>query len=99
MLKNKLIKNKKGQTVQIVIMLVVGLVVVGILIYLGYKYILGTGKNVGELGTCTGQGGKCVSGDCPTPTEDWDKFYGMGCPTKQGGSEVWCCLPKSRTSG
>jgi hypothetical protein len=95
MLKNKLINNKKGQTVQIVIMLVVGLVVVGILIYLGYRYILGTGRSVGELGTCQGQGGRCESSmtNCDSKTEDF--FRGMGC----SDDKPWCCMPKSRTSG
>jgi len=95
LIKNKLSGNKKAQTVQIVIMLVVGLVVVGILIYLGYRYILGTGKSVGELGTCMGQGGHCEPSmsNCNSETEDF--FRGMGC----SGDKPWCCMPKSRTAG
>ncbi|MBN2112170.1 hypothetical protein JW707_03670 [Candidatus Woesearchaeota archaeon] len=88
-------RSKKAQTVQIIIMLVVGLIVVGIMIYLGYKYILGTGKDVGELGSCEGQGGKCVAkgANCPADVSPADKFQGMGCK----GETPTCCMPQQRT--
>lgn len=85
-------KNKKAQTVRIIIMLVVGLVVVGILIYMGYKYILGTGKSVGALGSCKGQGGSCEA-SCDAKTHE--SFFGMGCEEPK----PYCCILKSRFKG
>ena len=91
-------KNKKAQTIKTIIMLIVGLVVVGMLIYLGYKYILGTGESVGQLGTCSGQGGRCVSGQCESGEK---RFFGLGCPeTEQDKSQNnrYCCIPQARVS-
>ena len=78
-------------------MLVIGLVVVGMLIYLGYRYILGTGESVGQLGTCTGQGGDCVTreGAC-----EGRRMFGVGCPENEedkNQDKNYCCLPE-RTS-
>jgi hypothetical protein len=87
-------KDKKAQTVKLIIMLVVGLVVVGIMIYLGYKYILGTGRGVGELGSCQGQGGYCDDRGCPEKSNH-EAFYGMGCPTDDDQG-AYCCIPKER---
>ena len=94
MIFERLKKDKKAQTVKIVVMLIVGLVVVGIMIYIGYKYILGTGKSVGELGSCEGQGGECVAKgeSCPPSVSPADKFYGMGCPDEA----KYCCISKDR---
>jgi len=84
-------KNKKAQTINVVIKLVVGLVVVGILIYIGYKYILGTGESVGGLAQCSGQGGKCGL-SCGT---DEKSFPGMGCPEKGDAATARVCCIKS----
>lgn len=88
-------KSRKAQTVQIVVMLVVALVVVGILIYIGYKYILGTGENVGELGGCRGQGGECVASSQACKESKGDSaraMYGLGCE----GTTPYCCIPSER---
>jgi len=87
-------KNKKAQTINVIVMLVVGLVVVGMLIYLGYKYILGTGESVGKLGSCEGQGGQCKA-QC---AENEKSFLGIGCPKKEGGTDKYCCIPKETGS-
>ncbi len=89
--------NKKAQTVKLVVMLIVGLVVVGMLLYLGYKYILGTGESVGKLGSCTGQGGSCAA-SCNENTHQ--SIFGIGCPEsgKADDPEKYCCIPKSRTT-
>lgn len=94
---NRIRKNKKAQTVKVIVMLIVGLVVVGIMIYLGYKYILGTGKSIGGLGSCEGQGGECKAKGACTPNEE--QFYGMGCPPKDNENAKYCCIPKARLEG
>jgi hypothetical protein len=85
-----MMKNKKAQTIKIIIMLVIGLVVLGMMIYLGYKYILGTGEDIGQLGSCEGQGGQCKA-SCG---ENERKFFGLGCPKQKGGSDKFCCIPE-----
>ena len=97
---NRLRKNKKAQTVKVIVMLIVGLVVVGIMIYLGYKYILGTGKSIGGLGSCEGQGGNCMAKGGCSPTEE--QFYGLGCPSNDAEKKAeknYCCIPKGRLEG
>ena len=88
-------ENKKAQTVKVVIMLLIGLVVLGIMIYLGYKYVLGTGKEIGGMGTCTGQGGHCVDAETPCGANE-EKFYGLGCPKVQDKPDThrYCCIPQ-----
>lgn len=91
-------KSRKAQTIHTVIMLIVGLVVVGMLIYLGYKYILGTGESVGKLGSCQGQGGHCATKDgC---AENEKAFFGMGCPESgdENDPKKYCCIPQERTT-
>ena len=99
MIKGKNIrKNKKAQTVKVIVMLIVGLVVVGIMIFLGYKYILGTGKSIGGLGSCEGQGGDCKAKGACTQIEE--QFYGMGCPGPDDNEDdKYCCIPKGRLEG
>lgn len=80
-------RGKKAQTINTMIKLVIGLVVLGMLIYLGYKYILGTGESVGELTGCAGQGGQCKS----TCSETEIGLLGLGC--KAGAR--FCCIPQS----
>lgn len=94
---NRIRKNKKAQTVKVIVMLIVGLVVVGIMIYLGYKYILGTGKSIGGLGSCEGQGGECKAKSACTGNNR--AFYGMGCPKEKGGSDTYCCISDERLEG
>jgi len=85
-------KNKKAQTIQVIIMMIVGLVVLGMLIYLGYKYILGPGEDIEKLGSCKGQGGQCKV-QC---SENEKSFYGIGCPEKEGDPEEYCCIPQGK---
>jgi hypothetical protein len=91
-------KSKKAQTVKVVVMLVVGLVVVGMLLYLGYKYILGTGESVGQLGSCQGQGGTCMTKDACEQDTTKQAFFGMGCGKDANDPKKYCCIPKERTS-
>lgn len=79
-------KGKKAQTINIIIKLIIGLVVLGMMIYLGYKYILGTGEQIGEMTGCTGQGGHCE----PSCLDTERGLIGLGCKT----NERFCCLPK-----
>lgn len=98
MIFERLKKDKKAQTVKVIVMLVVGLVVVGIMIYMGYKYILGTGKSVGALASCEGQGGDCGDKSC-TGLSNRDAFLGMGCPStdaEKTANKKYCCISKDR---
>lgn len=52
--------NKKAQEISIIVKLVLALVVIGIMVYIGYKYILGTGEKIGGLSDCEAQGGNCI---------------------------------------
>jgi hypothetical protein len=97
MAKKRIAKQKKAQTISTIIKLVIGLVVVGMLIYLGYRYILGTGESVGQLGTCTGQGGDCVTRE---EACEGRRMFGVGCPENEEDEKQdknYCCLPE-RTS-
>ncbi len=90
-------RNKKAQEISVVVKLVVGLVVVGILIYIGYKYILGTGESVGKLGSCASQGGSgsgCISpnGTCT----DGKKIPGVGCPDGANKDLTVCCVKDAK---
>lgn len=77
-------KGKKAQTINTIIKLVIGLVVLGMMIYLGYKYILGTGEQVGALSGCESQGGQCKS----TCAENERGLIGLGCKSP----DRFCCI-------
>lgn len=79
-------KGKKAQTINTIIKLVIGLVVLGMLIYLGYKYILGTGEQLGDISGCEGQGGQCKASCAETERG----MLGLGCK----GTTRFCCLPQ-----
>jgi len=75
-------------TMQTIVMMILALVVLGLLIYLGYKYILQAGEQGGKAalacrGTCKEQ---CAS--------DERGVFGIGCPpegSQQGDGRSYCC--------
>jgi len=84
--------KKRGEIPNIVIMMALALVVLGVMLFLTYKYVYKGGQQAGEAGTCTGQGGTCKA-SC---NDNERTVFGLGCPT-QGlpSSNVWCCTTTS----
>jgi len=84
----KIRKNKKAIAMNVMIMMIIGLVVLGMMIYIANKYILGTSKTAGELSGCANQGGECK----PSCTKGAElQLKGLGC-TKEDKGE-YCCIP------
>lgn len=52
-------RKNRAQVTGTVVKLVIALVVIGMLIFIGYKYILGTGDKIGGLSGCASQNGDC----------------------------------------
>jgi hypothetical protein len=80
-------KKAQGLTLNTVVIAILVLVVLGVLLFIVYKYILGAGTSFGELSKCgaTGNGGHCES-TCPS---NENAFKGMG----DCGIENYCCIP------
>lgn len=81
-------KGRKAQT-DIVVKLVVALVVIGMLIYIGYKYILGTGEKIGGLSQCEAQG---KDAKCQQKT---DACAGTTLPGLCEKADQVCCIPRT----
>jgi hypothetical protein len=93
--------NKKGQVVNKIVILVIALIVIAIMAFLAYKYVLGTGQQIGEFTSCKAQG---PGSDCvATASEctDGRLVYGLGCPPKTSAGKistgytkdhVYCCV-------
>jgi hypothetical protein len=83
---------KKAQAINNVVKLVIALVVLAILIFIGYKYVLGPGEEAGGFGSCEKQSGRCstLGEECAGK-----KVFGLGCPRedKDLGNARYCCLP------
>ena len=77
-------KGKKAQTISVIIKLVIGLVVLGMMIYMGYKYILGTGAQLDDISGCEGQGGNCK----PNCADNENGILGLGCKAP----DRFCCV-------
>ena len=82
-------RRNKAQVRGVTVKLVIALIVIGMLAYLGYKYILGTGQQIGGLSKCTSQGGDCVNTreDCKGITLSGlcEENEGRFCCIKEGG--------------
>ena len=83
-------RRNKAQVSGVTVKLVIALIVIGMLAYLGYKYILGTGQQIGGLSKCTSQGGDCVKtrDDCKngiTLSGLCEEKEGKFCCIKEGG--------------
>jgi len=80
---------KRGElTVNTLVMMALALIVLGVLIYLSYKYIAKPGDEAGRAATCAGQGGTCKSA-CG---ENERGTFGLGCPGNNDAKEaVYCC--------
>ena len=96
-------KKAEGLTLNTVVIAVLVLIVLGILIFIAYKYIWGTGRGIGELSSCQARtNNKGDPADCKTlsacQSSDGTAFYKMGgCPTQgKGSTETYCCIPKDR---
>ncbi len=80
-------KSKKAMTMNVIIMMIIGLVVLAMMIYIANRYIIGTAKSAGELSGCENQNGNCKT-ECNKDTEL--KVSGMGCK-----KDEFCCLKKA----
>ena len=80
-------RRTKAQVSGVTVKLVIALIVIGMLAYLGYKYILGTGQQIGGLSKCDAQGGHCEKArdDCKS---DEIPLAGL-CDEKEGN---FCCV-------
>lgn len=84
--------SKKAQ-INIIVKLVIALIVIGMLIFISYKYILGTGEKIGALSGCEAQNGVCkAKGACNVQTE---RDLGGGL-CKDVATQT-CCLKISAT--
>jgi len=85
-------------TIGKVVTLVIALVIIAIMMYIGYKYILGSAKGVGGAGECVNQGGECAMErvDCERMDPSRDALFGLGCdPKKEGNMQGrYCCVPR-----
>ena len=87
-------KSKKAMTMNVIIMMVIGLVVLAMMIYLANKYILGAGRTAGELSGCKAQH---PDADCKERCSERERaFYKLGCPPEGEGNsqKIYCCIPK-----
>lgn len=87
--------NKKGQVVNKIVILVIALIVIAMMAFLAYKYILGTGVQIGVFTTCSGQGpgSKCVvsAAQCTN-----GEIRNIGCPETDAdkqNNKNFCCVP------
>jgi hypothetical protein len=83
-------KRKKAQAITNVVKLIIALVVMGILIFIAYKFILTPGEQAGSFASCEAQKGTCTTlgSDCVGK-----KVFGLGCPGNALPSQQYCCLP------
>jgi hypothetical protein len=79
-------KNKDAQVTGVVVKLVIALVVIGMLIFIGYKYILGTGERIGGLSGCPAQ---AKGAECKSPSE----CTGTPLPGLCEKATEICCIP------
>lgn len=89
-------KKSQGLTLNTVVIAVLVLVVLGILLFIAYKYIYGAGESIGALSKCggTGDGAFCVNEkyNC-----QGSKFYNMGgCGKGEKKTYPYCCIPKAK---
>ena len=87
-------KHKRGEalTLGTIVTAVIVLVVLGILLYMAYKYIWGTGSDIGELSKCEARapGAQCKN-SC---NDNEDRFFMIGgCGKDNKGT--YCCIPKT----
>ncbi len=94
-----MIKDKKAQglTLNTVVIAVLVLVVLGVLLFIVYKYIYGAGSDIGQLSSCEARGegeAECVAkGDC----KDGTAFYMMGgCGKGDNKDQKYCCIPNEK---
>jgi hypothetical protein len=83
-------RSKKGLTQDQLVLMIIALVVLGILLYLAYKYVLVGGESAGKLGDCTARPGQfCVAtaAECTA-----GQAFQVGCPKEK----PWCCIPEKR---
>jgi hypothetical protein len=83
--------KKKAQAINNVVKLVIALVVLAILVYIGYKFVLGPGEEAGGFGDCEKQAGSCTTlGEACSGK----KVFGLGCPVegKHLVNQRYCCL-------
>ena len=79
-------KNKKALAMNVMIMMIIGLVVLGMMIYIANKYIMGTSKTAGDISGCKNQNGECKS-SCTKGAEL--QLKGLGCEDPK----PYCCIP------
>jgi hypothetical protein len=93
--------KKNGQVINNIVLLVIALIVIALLAFLAYKYILGTGEQVGGLSKCSAQavGSKCVA----STSECTDgNIMRIGCPetaADKTANKNFCCVPKGTSAG
>jgi hypothetical protein len=97
---NRSLRNKKAElTLETMVIAVLVLVVLGILLWLAYKYIWGAGVQVGGLSACQNRGGDCKpSTQCNSEQNTkLYKFGGCGQKTDKdpNGANDYCCIPNS----
>ncbi len=88
-------KKAQGLTLNTVVIAVLVLVVLGMLLFIAYKYIYGAGTSIGELSKCKarGQGAHCVVE--PFDCTDGTAFYKMGGCGKDNKPD-YCCIPEEK---
>jgi len=80
-------RSKKGITQEQLVLMIIALVVLGILLFLAYKFIYQGGDTAGKLGDCeTKQGQKCLAEGASCAGQS----FKIGCPTER----PWCCIPE-----
>ncbi len=88
-------KKAQGLTLNTVVIAVLVLVVLGILLFIAYKYIWGAGSGIGELSKCEARtNNKGDPAKCKTECLDTETaFYKMGGCGKDNKPD-YCCIPK-----
>lgn len=91
--------SKRGMTQEELVKIVVALVLLGILLFLAYKYVLKGSESAAKLGECESKPPQtCVARDDPCTGQKF-RFGCPGDPNKKAddpANKVYCCVPESR---